>query len=46
MPRSISGQCIEDISPIEDKFGRKAIEGHRTRPDGSDLKWILNISGK
>ncbi len=29
----------EDISLIEDKFGRKAIEGHRTRPDGSDLKW-------
>ena len=29
----------EDIEPIEEKFGRKAIEGHRTRPDGSDLKW-------
>ncbi len=29
----------EDISTIEEKFGRKAIEGHRTRPDGSDLKW-------
>ncbi len=29
----------EDISPIESKFGRSAIEGHRTRPDGSDLKW-------
>jgi len=29
----------EDISPIETKFGREAIEGHRTRPDGSDLKW-------
>jgi hypothetical protein len=29
----------EDISPIESRFGRKAIEGHRTRPDGSDLKW-------
>ena len=29
----------EDISPIEEKFGRKAVEGHRTRPDGSDLKW-------
>jgi hypothetical protein len=30
---------VEDISPIEEKFGRKAAEGHRTRPDGSDLKW-------
>lgn len=29
----------EDISPIEQKFGRKAAEGHRTRPDGSELKW-------
>ena len=29
----------EDISPIEEKFGRKAIEGHRTRPNGTDLKW-------
>ena len=30
---------VDDISPIEEKFGRKAMEGHRTRPDGSDLKW-------
>jgi hypothetical protein len=29
----------EDIAPIEEKFGRKAVEGHRTRPDGTDLKW-------
>jgi hypothetical protein len=29
----------EDIKPIEIKFGRDAIEAHRTRPDGSDLKW-------
>jgi hypothetical protein len=30
---------MEDISPIEEKFGRKAVDGHRTRPDGTDLKW-------
>ncbi len=30
---------IQDISSIEAKFGRMATEGHRTRPDGSDLKW-------
>ena len=30
---------VDDISSIEEKFGRKAAEGHRTRPDGSDLKW-------
>jgi hypothetical protein len=29
----------DDISPIELKFGRNAIEGHRTRPNGTDLKW-------
>lgn len=29
----------EDISPIAAKFGRDAVEGHRTRPDGTDLKW-------
>jgi hypothetical protein len=29
----------EDISKIEEKFGRKATDGHRTRPDGTDLKW-------
>ncbi len=31
--------ATEDISKGEEKFGRSAIEGHRTRPDGSDLKW-------
>jgi hypothetical protein len=30
---------VDDISLIEEKFGRKAAEGHRTRPDGTDLKW-------
>jgi hypothetical protein len=29
----------EDISKVEEKFSREAVEGHRTRPDGSDLKW-------
>ncbi len=29
----------EDIAPVEEKFGRQAIEGHRTRPNGLDLKW-------
>ena len=29
----------ENISPIEAKFGRAATEGHRTRPNGTDLKW-------
>jgi hypothetical protein len=29
----------KNIDPIEEKFGREAIEGHRTRPNGTDLKW-------
>jgi hypothetical protein len=29
----------QDIKPIAERFGRDAIEGHRTRPNGTDLKW-------
>jgi hypothetical protein len=29
----------DDITPIASKFGRGAIEGHRTLPNGTDLKW-------
>jgi hypothetical protein len=29
----------KDIAPIAEKFGRPAVEGHRTRPAGSDLQW-------
>jgi hypothetical protein len=24
---------------LSERFGRNPFEGHRTRPDGSDLKW-------
>ena len=30
---------VEDIDIVEKSFARKAVAGHRTRPDGSDLKW-------
>ena len=30
---------IENISLIEDKFGRKAVEGSRKKPDGTELRW-------
>ena len=30
---------VDDISLIEDKFGRKAVEGNRKKPDGTELKW-------
>ena len=37
----------EDIKPVEERIGRTAVEGHRKRPDGSELRWkqlgILNI---
>ena len=29
----------DDISPIEERLGRLAVEGHRTKPDGNDLSW-------
>ena len=29
----------KDIAPIEARFGRAATEGHRTKPNGTDLKW-------
>jgi len=33
------GFATEDISKVKVKFGRSAIEGHRTSPDGSNLNW-------
>jgi hypothetical protein len=28
-----------DLAKVEEKFGRKAVDGSRARPDGSELKW-------
>ena len=28
-----------DLTKVEEKFGRKAADGYRTKPDGSELKW-------
>jgi len=30
---------LNDIAKVEEKFGRKAADGYRTKPDGSELKW-------
>ena len=30
---------VSDISKIESRLGRLAVDGHRTKPDGIDLKW-------
>ena len=29
----------EDLTPIEKELGRAAVEGHRRRPDGTELSW-------
>lgn len=31
---------LSDISILEAKFGRAAIQAHRTRPNGTDLQWL------
>ena len=31
--------ATEDISLVENRLERKSVDGHRTRPDGTDLKW-------
>lgn len=30
---------VSDISPIETRLGRTSVEGHRVRPDGTDIRW-------
>lgn len=30
---------VDDVSKIESRLGRPAVDGHRMRPDGSDLRW-------
>jgi len=30
---------IEEFDDIENRLGRKAVDGHRVRPDGTDLRW-------
>ena len=31
--------AVDDVSKIEKRLGRAAIDGHRTKPDGKDLAW-------
>lgn len=30
---------VEDLAPLEERIGRPAVEGHRVRPDGVDIRW-------
>jgi hypothetical protein len=31
--------AVEDLGAVETRLGRPAIDGHRTKPDGTDLSW-------
>jgi hypothetical protein len=31
--------AVDDLSPIETRLERKAVEGHRKKPDGNELFW-------
>ena len=31
--------AVDDVSPIESRLGRPAVDGHRTKPDGTDIRW-------
>ena len=30
---------VDDVSKVEARLGRQAVDGHRTKPDGHDLSW-------
>lgn len=30
---------VDDLAPVEERLGRPAREGHRIRPDGTELQW-------
>lgn len=31
--------AVEDLAAVEKRLGRTAVDGHRTKPDGTDLSW-------
>ena len=32
--------AVDDITPVEERLGRKAVPGNRRRPDGYQLEWL------
>jgi hypothetical protein len=37
---------VKDITPVEERLGREAVQGNRHRPDGFDLRWKqLGVNG-
>ena len=31
--------AVDDVSKVEARLGRQAVDGHRTKPDGTDIRW-------
>ena len=31
--------AVDDVASIETRLGRQAVDGHRTKPDGTDIRW-------
>ncbi len=31
--------AVDDVAAIETRLGREAVDGHRTKPDGTDIRW-------
>jgi hypothetical protein len=31
--------AVDDVAAIESRLGRPAVDGHRTKPDGTDIRW-------
>ena len=31
--------AVDDVAAIETRLGRQAVDGHRTKPDGTDIRW-------
>ena len=31
--------AVDDVAAIETRLGRPAVDGHRTKPDGTDIRW-------
>ncbi|HEY3293523.1 MAG TPA: VOC family protein [Candidatus Nanopelagicaceae bacterium] len=30
---------VDDVAKVETRLGRPAVDGHRTKPDGTDIRW-------
>jgi hypothetical protein len=38
--------AVDDLTPVEERIGRAAVNGHRALPDGSQLEWLqIGVKG-